>query len=385
MNRREFLRLSALTMSSPFALNTPLLLSAQQLPVLILVELNGGNDSHNTVLDLSQLERYQQLRPQLALKENERVSIDEKFALHHSLAGFKNIWLQGELALVHGLGYPAANKSHFRSIDIWDTASQSDQYLSQGWLADVLTKVSNEPINAMTFGRNANVFAGGDSRHIQLTDLNRYLKKKAGKTHSQSASKNPALSHLLNLDQNNFDSRASLLQGLSKNITLKTQFPTTVLGKQLADVAKVIRMDLNIPAFKVALGSFDTHRGQKQKHRQLLKQLADAVMALRAEMQKSGHWPNVLLMTYSEFGRRAAQNGSGGTDHGTAASHFLMGGRVKGGHYGRYPSFDNLIDRDVLYSTDFRALYQSVVRQWWQQKDFKITDNLANLALIHAS
>ncbi len=385
MNRREFLRLGALTMSSPLALNTPLVMSAQQLPVLILVELNGGNDSHNTVIDLSQLERYQQLRPQLALKESERVNIDEHFALHHSLAGFKDIWQQGELALVHGLGYPAPNKSHFRSIDIWDTASKSDQYLSQGWLASVLNKVSADPINAMTFGRNANVFAGGDSRHIQLTDLKQYLKKKGGKAHSQTASQNSALSHLLSLDQNNFDSRVSLLQGLSKDVSLKTTFPKTVFGRQLADVAKVIRMDLNIPAFKVALGSFDTHRGQKNKHQQLLKQLADGVMSLREELQKSGHWPNVLLMTYSEFGRRAAQNGSGGTDHGTAASHFIMGGRVKGGHHGQYPSFEHLVDRDVVYTTDFRSLYQSVVRQWWQQNDFLITHNLANLDLIHES
>ena len=384
MNRREFLRLSALTMGAPFALNSSIVMGAEQLPVLILIELNGGNDSHNTVIDLSQLERYQQLRPQLALKANERVQIDDQFALHHSLSGFKDVWQQGELAIVHGLGYPSPNKSHFRSIDIWDTASQSDQYLSQGWLADVLANISRDPINAMTFGRNAHVFTGGDSRHIQLNDLNRYLKKKAGKAQDKKVTENSALSHLLSLDQNNFDSRRQLLQGQSKNITLKENFPKTVSGKQLADVATVIRMDLNIPAFKVSLGSFDTHRGQKNKHQQLLKQLADAVVSVRAELQNSGHWPNVLLMTYSEFGRRAAQNGSGGTDHGTAASHFLMGGRVKGGHFGQYPSFEHLVDRDVVHTTDFRSMYQSVVRQWWQQKEFLITHNLASLDLIHA-
>jgi len=107
------------------------------------------------------------------------------------------------------------------------------------------------------------------------------------------------------------------------------------------------------------------------------------MLALRTELTASGHWPNVLMMTYSEFGRRAAQNGSGGSDHGTAASHFLMGGRVKGGHYGDYPAFDDLQDRDVIYNVDFRSMYQSVVQQWWLQPGFELVSGLESLDIIH--
>jgi len=383
MNRRDFLHLSgagALAAAFP-----SLALSATaKTPVLIMIELNGGNDSHNTVLDLEQLGLYKQLRPTLGLAGDERVNLDKRFALHRSLEAFKEPWQKGELALVHGLGYPEANKSHFRSIEIWDMASAHDEYLSAGWLANVLPKISGSEIDALTFGRNALPFSGGAASHVQLENLSSYFKKIKGVKGNSQTSSNNALSHLLSLNQNIQDSKAALMHGLSKEMKLKQDFPKTHFGKQMADIARVVRMDLQVPAFKIAIGSFDTHKGQKAKHQQLLKQLADGMMALRAELVDSGQWSNVLMMTYSEFGRRAGQNGSGGSDHGTAATHFLMGGRVRGGHIGSYPSFEYLENRDVVYNVDFRSLYQSIVRDWWQQDKFVISPGLAPLDIIHS-
>jgi len=382
MNRRDFLHVSG---AGALAAGFPsLALAAAKTPVLILIELNGGNDSHNTVLDLEQLGIYNKLRPKLGLADDERVNLDKRFALHRSLEDFKEPWQKGELALVHGLGYPEANKSHFRSIEIWDMASAHDEYLSAGWLANVLPKISKSEIDALTFGRNALPFSGGAASHVQLENLSRYFKKIKDVKESSQTSNNSALSHLLGLNQNIQDSKAVLMRGLSKQIKLKQDFPKTNFGKQMADIARVVRMDLQVPAFKIAIGSFDTHKGQKGKHQQLLKQLADGMMALRAELVQSGQWSNVLMMTYSEFGRRAGQNGSGGCDHGTAATHFLMGGRVRGGHIGEYPSFEHLENKDVVYNVDFRSLYQSVVREWWQQKKFILSPNLAPLNIIHS-
>jgi len=382
MNRRDFLHVSG---AGALAAGFPsLALAAAKTPVLILIELNGGNDSHNTVLDLEQLGIYNKLRPKLGLADDERVNLDKRFALHRSLEDFKEPWQKGELALVHGLGYPEANKSHFRSIEIWDMASAHDEYLSAGWLANVLPKISKSEIDALTFGRNALPFSGGAASHVQLENLSRYFKKIKDVKESSQTSNNSALSHLLGLNQNIQDSKAVLMRGLSKQIKLKQDFPKTNFGKQMADIARVIRMDLQVPAFKIAIGSFDTHKGQKGKHQQLLKQLADGMMALRAELVQSGQWSNVLMMTYSEFGRRAGQNGSGGCDHGTAATHFLMGGRVRGGHIGEYPSFEHLENKDVVYNVDFRSLYQSVVREWWQQEKFILSPNLAPLNIIHS-
>ncbi|NQZ33554.1 MAG: DUF1501 domain-containing protein [Oceanospirillaceae bacterium] len=385
MKRRDFLNLGGCAATAALASGIPglSLAAGTKMPVLILIELNGGNDSHNTVLDLNQLSVYKQLRPQLGLAQDERVNLDKNFALHRSLAGFKDPWKSGELALVHGLGYPQANKSHFRSIEIWDMASAHDEYLTAGWLANVLPKISKSEIDALIFGRNGSAFAGGATSHIQLDNLQSYFKKVKGVKGQQQRAANSALQHLLGLNQTIVDSKALLMRGLAKEVKLKTEFPKNPFGRQMADIAKVICMDLQIPAFKIALGSFDTHKSQKGKHQQLLKQLADGMLALRAELIASGHWNDVLMMTYSEFGRRAAQNGSGGSDHGTAASHFLLGGRVRGGHFGAYPSLSELVDRDVMYSTDFRAVYQSVVRQWWGQPQFSLSSGLDDLKLIH--
>jgi len=382
MKRRDFMHLGAAGALS-LALPNIALGKSVDTPILILIELNGGNDSHNTVLDLNQLSLYKKLRPRLGLGADERVQLDKNFALHRSLKGFVEPWQRGELALVHGLGYPNANRSHFRSIEIWDMASASDQYLSAGWLANVLPKLSESTIDAMVFGRNSVAFTGGKTQHIQLKNLASFFKKAKNIHADGRASDNSALSYLLGLKQNVSVGKELMMQGLSRNIKLKAQFPRSVFGQQLADVAKVIRMDLQIPAFKVAIGDFDTHKGQKSKHRELLQQVADGMLALRSELTTSGHWPNVLMMTYSEFGRRAAQNGSGGSDHGTAASHFLMGGRVKGGHYGDYPAFDDLQDRDVIYNVDFRSMYQSVVQQWWLQPGFELVSGLESLDIIH--
>lgn len=175
MNRRDFLKLSSFAFLTPVGLSTTSGLAAKPafnpLPVLILVELNGGNDSHNTVLDLSQQKAYQQLRPQLALSIEEQIALDHRFTLNSGLKGFKGIWQRGELALVHGLGYPNLNKSHFRSIEIWDRATDAQDYSSIGWLANILPQVSDSSINALTFGRNSSVFSGGESQHIQLSHL----------------------------------------------------------------------------------------------------------------------------------------------------------------------------------------------------------------------
>ena len=382
MKRRDFMYLGVAGGLS-LALPKIALGKSADTPILILIELNGGNDSHNTVLDLSQLNLYKKLRPRLGLEADERVQLDKNFALHRSLEGFVEPWQRGELALVHGLGYPNANKSHFRSIEIWDMASASDQYLSTGWLANVLPKLSKSSIDAMVFGRNSAAFRGGTTQHIQLKNLDSFFKKAKNIHADGQGSDNSALSYLLGLKQNVSDSKELMMQGLSRDIQLKSQFPKSVFGRQLGDVAKVIRMQLQIPAFKVAIGSFDTHKVQKNTHRQLLQQLADGMLALRAELTTSGHWPNVLMMTYSEFGRRAAENGSGGCDHGTAATHFLMGGRVKGGHYGEYPAFDDLAGRDVIYNLDFRSMYQSVVQQWWLQPGFELASGLESLDIIH--
>lgn len=340
--------------------------SADKLPIVLLVELNGGNDSLNTVLPLHQLDTYRQLRPQLGLGEEERIRLDERFALHRALSPLKPLWQEGELALVHGLGYPEPNRSHFRSIEIWDTASAADEYLDAGWAATAIAGCAPGALDAIVLGRNAAPVMGGGSRYLRLDGLDQFLRQSKGIDVVAQRDDNPMRAHLIQLQNTLAQGSNQLMAAMRQVPPLRTAFPDTAFGKYLADVAQLIRLDMGIPLYKVALGSFDTHRGQKPAHARLLQQLADGLAALRKELQASGHWEQLLVMTYSEFGRRAAQNGSGGTDHGTAATHFVLGGRVKGGHVGEHPDLTQLEQQDMRYTTDFRRLYRTVLEEWWQ-------------------
>lgn len=172
---------------------------------------------------------------------------------------------------------------------------------------------------------------------------------------------------------------------LQRAAPLVTRFPDSPLGRHLADTASLIRLDLGIPVFKVALGSFDTHFNQKPTHARLLHELAQGLLAFRQEMIAAGRWGQVVLMTYSEFGRRAAQNGSGGTDHGAAATQLVLGGAVRGGHVGTHPDLRQLVNMDMQYSTDFRQLYQTIWRDWWRQPQLALPGGWETLPLFRAA
>lgn len=371
MKRRSLLTLAALSpLLASFGLDC--FAGDKALPVLVLVELNGGNDSLNTVVPLHQLSAYQQLRPHLGLKAKERLALDDSFALHQALSPLLPVWEQGQLALVHGLGYPEPNRSHFRSIEIWDTASAADQYLESGWLSAPGGALARNGLAGLVFGRNAAPVAGVQSHFLRLDSIEAFLQQAGRLSRIAEQTENPALRHLIRLQNSITDSEQLLRQRLVNKHDLSHSFPSTPFGRQLADVAQLIQLDLGIPIFKVSLGSFDTHRNQRQTHARLLAHLAEGLVALRAVLTRSGHWDKTLVMTYSEFGRRASENASGGTDHGTAATHFVLGGRVKGGHLGTHPDLNALEDRDMRFSTDFRRLYQSVLTDWWRRPDLRV-------------
>lgn len=341
-------------------------------PVLLLVELNGGNDSLNTLIPLEQLAAYRQLRPHLGLKPDQRMALDERYALHGALAPLMPIWQAGELALVHGLGYPQPNRSHFRAIEIWDTASASNEYRDEGWLASPAHRLSTSELDALVLGRNAAALVGGPCRFLAIENLEAFLKRSRKIDMLMAQTTNPALKRVIDAQYRIKTGGTLLRDALPPRERRKSSYPATRFGHQLADAARVIGANLGVPVLKVSLGSFDTHRNQKQTHERLLRQLAEGLVALRTDLVASGHWERVLVMTYSEFGRRAAENGSGGTDHGTAATHFVLGGRVRGGHHGEHPSLAELEDRDMHFTTDFRRLYQTVLSEWWQRPDLRV-------------
>lgn len=327
----------------------------QQSKTKLLIELKGGNDGLNTVVPYSD-PLYKELRPTLALPSSEIIKFNNKLAFHHSLESIMPIWEQGQMQVVLGVGYQKPNLSHFRSIEIWDTASASNQYLTNGWLAKNL-KTMNTPIAGLVLGGTSGPLQGIDNI-IKIRDINQFLKNKSlhNLSHQQNALQNPALMKIIQT-QNIIDRASEQIKIKLKPLQAPVEFQSYGFARQASLATQIIQSDLNIPVIKLSLGSFDTHTNQKPRQAKLLKQLADSIVAMQKALVSSGHWSDTTIMTYSEFGRRAAENGSRGTDHGTAAPHFIIGGSVKGGVIGKQPSLANLHQNNLQYTTDFKQLY----------------------------
>lgn len=332
--------------------------------LLVLVELKGGNDGLNTVVPYSD-PGYYELRPRLAIPRDQVLHLDERAGLHPALEPLMEAWKNRELAVVQGIGYPDANLSHFRSIEIWDTASRSNEYLADGWVSRAFAAAppprSYAADAVIVGGAELGPFAGGKTRAIALTDTEQFLRQARLASPAGRAS-NAALSHVLRVEQDIVQAAA----GLNGNHAFATEFPRTGFGRAVHTAAQVIASKGGVAAVKLSLGGFDTHRGQPTVHQRLLGELSAGLMALRSALMEIGRWDSTLVMTYAEFGRRPRENLSIGTDHGTASSHFVMGGRIKGGLYGAAPNFAALDGNGNLpFAVDFRDLYATALERWW--------------------
>jgi uncharacterized protein (DUF1501 family) len=332
--------------------------------LLVLVELKGGNDGLNTVVPFGDAEYYA-LRPRLAIPRDQVLQLDGRSGLHPALEPLMGPWNGRELAVVQSVGYPNANLSHFRSIEIWDTASKSDEYLGEGWLARTF-RASPAPRSFAADGvivesAEMGPFAGVGVRTIALTDTQQFLRQSRLALPAGQAG-NAALGHILRVEQDILQAAA----GLNGNHSFAVEFPRTVFGNAVRTAAQVIASKAGVAAVKLSLGGFDTHNNQLAVQARLLKDLADGLVALRGALVEIGRWDSTLVMTYAEFGRRPRENLSNGTDHGTASAHFVLGGRIKGGLYGLPPALDRLDGNGNLpFAVDFRDLYASVIDRWW--------------------
>jgi len=385
MHRRDFIKLASLF---PAALWAPALLAAASpyhRRILILLELKGGNDGLNTVIPYAD-SAYTRLRPRLAVARDQIIPLSEQTGLNPALQKLHAAWQAKELAIVQGVGYAEPNRSHFRSIEIWETGADSDQFLQQGWLAPIFQHHPipvNSALEGVVLDNNPGPLLG--TRNVQLRNPEKFLRQARKATPETAKVVNPALEHILTVQQEIRQAADVLSDRLAKTGAKPDGFPSTQLGKQCQTAAQLIQADVPLAVIKLGHGSFDTLSNQRGQHDWLLTQLADALAALRQNLQQSGRWNNVLVMTYSEFGRRAAENGSAGTDHGTAAPHFVLGGKVRGGLYGQTPSLTRLGNDDLQFNVDYRRLYATVVRSWWGLPVSAMTHpNYAPLNLIAA-
>jgi len=332
--------------------------------LLVLVELKGGNDGLNTVIPYAD-ESYYQLRPKIGIARDEVLQLDEQSGLHPSLQSWMPLWQLRELAVVQGVGYPQPNLSHFRSIEIWETASDSDRYLDKGWLTQVFEQYPPPPSFAadgvVVGGSDLGPLGGGTHRVIAMTSPEQFLSQAQQLPAVSGSPGNPALAHILKVEADINQAAA----GLRDDYRYRTEFPRTPFGNSMKAAAQVVAANRQVAVIKVSLNGFDTHSNQRNQQARLLTMLSEGIVAFRSAMQEINRWPSTLLMTYAEFGRRPRENGSGGTDHGTANVHFLLGGSVRGGLYGGRPSLLDLDGGNLRYQVDFRQLYATVAERWW--------------------
>lgn len=370
MNRRDFLKSLSVVPFLHLVANSEAL-STERNSVVVLVELKGGNDSLNTLIPYQDA-AYYQLRPKLALPQQQVLNIGEGMGMHPALRPLLPLWNNKEMAWIQGIGVPGQEqaRSHFTSIQQWETSSL-DQNNDQGWVSQVFRQ-TNPALQGMVIGNELGPLLGNSFNAINLHDPDEFVqyldKLRALKAlRSNPSHNNPMLAHIFDMQEKLLSAGAQISRQLAANQGIKQQFPAGDFGASLASVARMIVSDFKIPVYKVSLGNFDTHVSQAPLHQRLLHELAQGLGAFYKVLHQQGKWDDVMVVTYSEFGRRAAENHSLGTDHGSAAAHFALGGAVKGGFYGQHPDLAALNAGDVQYHVDFRSLYSTLAQRWWQK------------------
>jgi uncharacterized protein (DUF1501 family) len=337
--------------------------------ILVLVELRGGNDGLNTLVPYADA-AYQPARGGLAIPRDRVLQLDERVGLHRALEPMMESWKARDLAILQGVGYPYPNRSHFRSIEIWDTASASSQTLTEGWLAQAFAGVKrpvDRRIDSVIVDTNALPATGGDLNTIVMQDAENFINqaKAMRETGARPQATNPALEHILRVRAETHAASLGLAERMKGAPAPSRPYGEGPLANQLELATRILLARVPVLAVKVALGGFDTHAGQRDPHERLLGQLGRGLANLRHNLIAGGRWNDVMVMTYTEFGRRVKPNASNGTDHGTASPQFVMGGAIKGGLHGAYPSLTDLQDGDLKHTIDFRNVFGTVARKWW--------------------
>jgi uncharacterized protein (DUF1501 family) len=348
---------------------------------LVVLQLAGGNDGLNTVVPYKQ-PLYKKLRPNVSLNDNEILKLDDEVALHGGMVKLRAKLDQGTLAVVRGVGYPKPNRSHFESTAIWQTARLEPAREPTGWLGRALDagggSPTERPLHALGIG------GGGLTPSLyaakapipSLSSLDAFavqpdrrfpndapaLKAAFGAMYKDAPGTGP-LAFIRHVGRTALDSSDALRTAVTSYQSM-VDYPRGGLGDQLKLIAQLLAADLGIRVFHLTLGGFDTHANQKGAHTNLLTQVSDGLSALLDDVKGHGLEDRVAVMTYSEFGRRAEENGSAGTDHGAASVLFLAGARVTGGLYGPVPDLSKLEGGDISYAVDFRSVYASVLKQW---------------------
>jgi uncharacterized protein (DUF1501 family) len=417
--RREFLRTSlvggALSWTVPSFLHATMqtlfaaadgartqTLTGKDGPILVVVQLAGGNDGLNTVVPIGN-DFYYRARPQLGIPARDALKLTDQAGLHPALTGLKALYDAGHLAVVQGVGYPNPNRSHFRSMEIWQTASDANRFEAQGWIGryfDCCCPGQDAVVGISVGQETPQAFNARIPKGISFNNLRQYQLQGPARWQQELLSEEEQLYRQMSseraglmgtdsggsigmlvsgqrprvhqapidfLERTHLDAEVSSEQihRILGNRAGRANYPASPLGNDLAMVGRLIGGGMSTRIYYVSQGGYDTHTQQAGTHQRLLGEFSAALQAFIDELKVQGNLERVQVLVFSEFGRRVNENGSAGTDHGAAAPIFLAGGRIKAGLHGKMPSLNpkDLDQGDVKHHVDFRSVYATVLEK----------------------
>lgn len=400
MERREFLKLSGLAsgyMMIPAFLKPLEHYGVEQNGIaapgkkkLVIIQFSGGNDGLNTVIPYNN-DIYYKLRRNIGIKKENVIVLDKELGLNPAMVAFKELYDQGYVSVINNVGYPNPDRSHFRSMDIWQSASSSTDYLSTGWLGRYLDSQCQWPYEAIEIDNDLSLAMKGKKLSGIATKNARQLfeETKAPYFETVAAYVKPDM-----LDEDNLGylyktmlnttSSAKYMFETQKTYKNTAEYPDSQFAKELKTVATFINSGLSTSVYYVNLTGFDTHVGQLNKQQNLLTQYSEGVAAFVKDLKSANTFEDTLIVTFSEFGRRVEENASGGTDHGTASNMFVIGENLKKkGVFNEAPDLVNLADGDLKHHIDFRQVYATLLDNWLKADSVSILgERFVNLGFL---
>jgi uncharacterized protein (DUF1501 family) len=396
MKRRSFLKSSALVSGAimmPAFLKPLEAMAMNQLSGyknLVIIQLSGGNDGLNTIVPYGN-DIYYQKRNTIAINQTDIVKLNDMQGLNPNLSALKEIYDQGWMNIINSVGYPNPDRSHFRSMDIWQTGSDSNQFLTTGWIGRYLDSNCQNSYSAIEVDDTLSLaMKGAKMKGIAVQDPNKLYQttrepffKDLVHDHNSADLNEDNLGYLYKTMIETCSS-AEYIQNTSKTYKVTADYPATPFANQLKTVSKFINSGLQTRVYYVSLSGFDTHVGQQNQQGRQLKIYGDGVAAFIKDLKQSGKLDDTLVMTFSEFGRRVEQNASNGTDHGTANNILIYGGKLKKpGIYNDSPDLATLDNGDLKYQVDFRDVYATVLDKWLNVNNSQIlTRNFSGLGFV---
>ena len=383
LSRRKFLQLSgaaAVGAAAPLLTMEDIAQAAQArplplgTPILIMVTLYGGNDGLNTIVPYTD-PIYFSSRPDISYAPEKVLKLDEQLGLNPAMTGIKSLWDQKKVAIVRGVGYPKPNHSHFTSMAIWQSGAPISK-LNSGWLGRWVESQEVDPMLAISLGSVLPPLLAGEKRSGSALPLGGLViptgtfAKDCQKLAKAASTDNKLMAAAATSMRTLFSVSNTVTPVLKMPAPVSDELPTvnggnaggdSNLAQQLDVVAKLIAAGSPTRVWSVSLGGFDTHANEANAQAELLGTVSTALSRFTSQMKTTSRGKDIVMMVYSEFGRRVKGNGSQGTDHGTAGPVFLIGDRVKGGFYGDQPSLSKLINGDLAVTTDFRDIYSAVL------------------------